>query len=188
MGAAAALVVGVAGGTWLTLRPERSQRFVDDAARRHAKRLPAEVAGVSHENVEAWFDGKLDHRVSVPRLPNVRLSGARISNVSDRPAAYISYERTPEAQGAPSKRIGLFVFDDARRDVEAPPLPAVQVGSSQGYNVAVWRENEIVYELVTDLDESDIRRMLAQQATAAGKQPARPVVPDVAAQPVLLQP
>ncbi|WNG37542.1 transmembrane regulator PrtR [Archangium violaceum] len=187
--AAAAVVVVMVGGTWMALQPMRHQRFLEDAARRHAKLLPAEISGASHENVEAWFDGKLDHRVSVPRLPDVKLSGARISNVTDRPAAYISYERHPDNEGKPSKRIGLFVFDDARREVEAPPLPSVQVGSSLGYNVAVWREGEIVYELVSDLDESDIRRMLAEQGAAKAKAaPSRPVTPDVAARPVSLQP
>ncbi|OJT22454.1 transmembrane regulator PrtR [Archangium sp. Cb G35] len=183
---AAAVVVLMAGGAWMALRPEQHQRFVEDAARRHARQLPVEVAG-GHEHVEAWFDGKLDHRVSVPRLPDVQLSGARISNVTDRPAAYISYERNADKQGAPARRIGLFVFDDAKREVEAPPLPSVQVGSSHGYNVAVWRDEEIVYELVSDLDESDIRRMVAEQA-AAKSRPSRPVSPDVAARPVVLQP
>ncbi|WP_257447083.1 anti-sigma factor family protein [Archangium lipolyticum] len=184
---AAALVLLTAGGTWMTLRPERDVRFMEDAARRHAKKLPAEISGDSHEHVEAWFDGKLDHRVSVPRLPNAKLAGARISNVTDRPAAYISYERNTEKEGSPARRIGLFVFDDTHREVQAPPLPSVQVGSSLGYNVAVWREGEVVYELVTDLDETDIRRMLAEQGATGGK-PSRPVSPDVAAMPVSLQP
>jgi hypothetical protein len=139
--------------------------------------------------MEAWFHGKLDHRVSVPRLPNATLSGARISNVTDRPAAYISYERNTDEKGAPAKRIGLFIFDDTHREVEAPPLPSVQVGSSLGYNVAVWREGEIVYELVTDLDETDIRRMLAEQGATGGGEPSRPVTSDVSApRPVLFQP
>jgi anti-sigma factor RsiW len=184
---AAALVVMAAGGTWLAFQPEQHRRFIEDAARRHAKKLPVEIAGASHEGVEAWLDGKLDHRVSVPRLPGSKLSGARISNVTDRPAAYISYESNTEKQGAPTRRIGLFVFDDAQREVKAPPLPSVQVGSSLGYNVAVWREGEIVYELVTDLDEKDIRRMLAEQGGASGK-PSRPVSSDVAVLPVSLQP
>jgi anti-sigma factor RsiW len=185
---AAALVLVTAGsGAWMALRPEHEQRFMEDAARRHAKKLPTEISGDSHENVEAWFDGKLDHRVSVPRLHDAKLAGARISNVTDRPAAYISYERNTEKEGSPARRIGLFVFDDAHREVQAPPLPSVQVGSSLGYNVAVWREGEVVYELVTDLDETDIRRMLAEQGATGGK-PSRPVSPDVAARPVALQP
>jgi hypothetical protein len=64
----------------------------------------------------------------------------------------------------------------------------VQVGSSLGYNVAVWREGEIVYELVTDLDESDIRRMLAQQQGTGSGTPSRAVLPAVQAMPVSLQP
>ncbi|HEX8825904.1 MAG TPA: zf-HC2 domain-containing protein [Archangium sp.] len=185
---AAALVVIAAGGAWMALQPTQHRYFMEEAARRHAKRLPVEIAGASHENVEAWFEGKVDHRVSVPRLPDVKLAGARISNVKDRPAAYISYERSADKEGTPTRRIGLFVFDDTQGEVEAPPLPSVQVGSSHGYNVAVWREGEIVYELVTDLDEKDIRRMLAEQGGGAGGHPSRAVTPDVAAMPVALQP
>ena len=40
------------------IRLER-QRFVEDAARRHAKRLPVEISNVGPEHVEAWFNGKL---------------------------------------------------------------------------------------------------------------------------------
>ncbi|EPX61926.1 putative transmembrane anti-sigma factor [Cystobacter fuscus DSM 2262] len=187
MGAAALVLVTVGGGTWMALRPEHRQRYMEDAVRRHTKKLPVEIVGVSHENVEAWFDGKLDHRVSVPRLHDVRLSGARISNVTDRPAAYISYEHNAEGQGGPARRIGVFVFDDARREVEAPTLPAVQVGSSLGYNVAMWRDGELVYELVSDLNEADIRRMLAEQSAqkAAAVAPTTPSVPVL---PVSLHP
>ncbi|ATB32845.1 anti-sigma factor family protein [Melittangium boletus] len=187
MGAAALVMVTVGGSAWWMFRPEHSQRYREDAVRRHTKKLPTEVAGTSRENVEAWFDGKLDHRVSVPHWPNVKLSGARISNVKDRPAAYISYERSADVQGAPARRIGLFVFDDTRREVEAPPLPAVQVNSSLGYNVAMWRDGEVVYELVSDLDESDIRHMLAQQHAQQAR-PSSPTAPEPQARPVSLQP
>jgi anti-sigma factor RsiW len=185
---AAALVVLAAGGAWMWRQPEPHRHFMEEAARRHAKKLPVEIAGTTHEGVEAWFEDKVDHRVAVPRFPDVTLAGARISNVKDRPAAYISYEHAAQKEGAPARRIGLFVFDDAKRELEAPPLPSVQVGSSLGYNVAMWREGEIVYELVTDLDETDIRRIVTQQQGAAGSRPSRAVKPDVAALPVSLQP
>jgi anti-sigma factor RsiW len=186
------LAVATVGGAWVALQPETQQRFVDDAAKRHAKRLPVEIADATPESVEAWFGGKLDHRVSVPRLPNTTLSGARISNVTDRPAAYISYEAASASAGAPPKRIGLFVFDDAQGEIKANELAAVEVDSSHGYNVAVWRDREIVYELVTDLDESDIRKMLADKAAAAAAgttrladAPKPKSAPDVAVSPVV---
>lgn len=178
---AAALVVVAVGGGWIAIRPEERQRFVEDAARRHAKGLPYEIANAAPEHVEAWFENKLDHPVPVPRLRNARLSGARISNVKDYPAAYISYETRPAKEGEEARRIGVFVFDDARRELNAQPQPSVQVDSSTGYNVAVWRDGEIVYELVSDLSEADIRKMLQEQERAAGlassPRPAEPRVP-----------
>jgi mycothiol system anti-sigma-R factor len=184
---AAAAVLLVAGGAWMTLEARQHKRIMDDAARRHALQWPVEVKG-GHEGVERWFAGKLDHRVPVPQLHDAVLHGARISNVMDRQAAYISYERAPQAEGAPARRIGLFVFNDTHGEVEAPALPAVQMGSSHGYNVAVWRDQEIVYELVTDLDESDIRRMLAEQGRQTGSKLSQPAAPDVPARPVAHQP
>ena len=166
MGAAALVVVAVGGG-WIALRPEEHQRFVEDAARRHAKKLPFEIANVAPEHVEAWFGDKLDHPVAVPELPNAQLRGARISNVKDRPAAYISYELRAEKEGQAVRRIGLFVFDDKARELNAQPFPAVQMGSSENYNVAIWRDGEVVYELVADLSEADIRKMVQEQKRAS---------------------
>lgn len=189
---AVALVMVTAGGTWVALHESERQRFVEDAVKRHTKGLPHEIASDTPDHVEAWFDGKLDHRVNLPRLHNATVRGARISNVKDRAAAYISYEAVP-AEGAPARKMGLFVFDDTGRDVKAQALPAVEVDSSQGYNVALWREGEIVYELVSDLDEADIRKMLSQQAQGA-RLASNPVVrpsqvkPEVAVQPVSLKP
>jgi anti-sigma factor RsiW len=160
---AAALVVMAVGGGWIALRPEERQRFMEDAARRHAKKLPFEISNMAPEHMEAWFGDKLDHRVAVPELPNTQVAGARISNVKDRPAAYISYETRPEKEGQAGRRIGLFVFDDKARELDAQAFPAVQMGTSEGYNVALWRDGEVVYELVSDLSEADILKMLQEQ-------------------------
>lgn len=187
---AAALVVITAGGMWMARQEGERQRFVQDAVKRHAKGLPHEIASATPEGVEEWFAGKLDHAVTLPRLPNAVVSGARISNVKDRPAAYISYEAAP-AEGAPARKLGLFVFDDTGRDVTAKALPAVEMNSADGYNVALWREGEIVYELVSDLDEADIRKMLLQhnQGARLASTPRPPkVLPDVTLQPASLQP
>ena len=175
---AAALVVVAVGGGWIALRPEERQRFVADAAKRHAKKLPPEISHVTPEDAEAWFIGKLDHQVSIPRLANMKLSGARISNVENHAAAYISYETGPGQEG---RSIGLFVIGDSERDVDAKALPAMKVDSSQGYNVATWRDGEVVYELVSDLSEEDIREMVLhnQRSSRMGSasRPAEPVLP-----------
>lgn len=158
---AAAALMAAAGAAYLYARPGSRALYIEAAALRHAKSLPFEVQRDAPEYLEAWFSGKLEHSVRVPTFPNTKLAGGRLSNVKDKQAAYIAYEAAG-ADGARSRRIGLFVFQDSDRDVPAEPLPSVEFDSSHGYNVAIWREREIVYELVSDLDESDIRQMVAQ--------------------------
>src|SRR5215831_17099672 len=160
-GAAAAALVA-AGGAYFYVRPGARAGYIEAAALRHAKSLPFEVQRDAPE-LEAWFKGKLEHSVRVPTFPNTTVAGARLSNVKDKQAAYIAYDAA-SVNGGRTTRIGLFVFQDSDRDVPAQPLPSVELDSSHGYNVAIWREREIVYELVSDLDESDIRQMLAESA------------------------
>jgi len=159
---AAAAVLLAAGGAFWALRPDPRRPYLDDAAQRHARGLPLEIQQTSPEHVEAWFTGKLDHRVAVPQFPNLSVSGARIANVKDRPAAYITY--TGEDGDARPRRVGLFVFTDTNGQLDARQLPKVRVDTSHGYNVALWRDGEIVYELVSDLDEDDIRQLVSGTA------------------------
>lgn len=164
--AAAAAIVAMAVGSYLVIQPSLSRdRFVTEAALRHAKGLPFEIEPVSPERAEQWFQGKLDHRVAVPHLHNAKVAGARLSHLTDRPAAYISYQLPcPRGSGA-QKKMGLFVVDDSQDSVDAAEFPEIDVANRHGYNVATWKQGEIVYELVSDLDEADIRRMLVAEGT-----------------------
>jgi len=175
MAAAAAAATALVGGSllWGRTGPSHRQRYVESAALNHARGLPLEISRVPAENVEAWFGGKLDHRVAVPRLQRAHLAGARLLNVQDRPAAYLRYDAQPRPDGAP-RGVGLFVFDDLRGEVSAAPFPSVEVARSRGYNVAVWRDGELVYELVTDLDEPELRELLPPAPTSVGAPLVRP--------------
>lgn len=183
MGAAALVVVAVGSG-WVAFRPEERQRYVEDAARRFKRQLPYEIANVAPEHVEAWFDGKLDHPVAVPRLQNARVRGARLHSVQGRDAAFISYEATSAKEGEQGQRIGVFVFDDTRRELDAQPQPSVHQDGNTGLNVAIWRDDEIVYELVTELNEADILKMLQERERGADlPPPSRTMRPSLDVQP-----
>ncbi len=190
---AAAAVIAAAGGAYLYARPGPRGIYIEAAALRHAKSLPFEVQRDAPEHLEAWFKGKLEHSVRVPTFPNTTVAGARLSNVKDKQAAYIAYDAAGANDGR-TRRIGLFVFQDANRDVPAQPLSSVELDTSHGYNVAIWREREIVYELVSDLDESDIRQMLVQhnsprrRSLVSDQRPAAPTSPPVPQTPTLVQP
>lgn len=131
--------------------------YVDDAASRHARQFPLEVRQPQPEALEAWFDGKLGHRVAVPRFPNATAEGARVLNVREKQAAYIRYDAPTRASARP-RSVGLFVFGDNGNEVDVGAMP--EPDNSNGYNVVSWREGDIVYQLVTDLEEEDIRELL----------------------------
>jgi|SRR5450631_4399026 anti-sigma factor (TIGR02949 family) len=168
----AALLAAATSAAWLELRPPAPDLMGDEAAVRFQRRLPLEVTVQRHEQVEQWFDDKLDWRVAVPRLPNAQLAGARLSNVGAHEAAFIMY--VAAAVGStPARRMGLFVMDDARQALPAHDWPDVQVHEVRGFNVASWRTGDLVYELVSDLDAEELRAML----TAARPSTPFPLLP-----------
>jgi anti-sigma factor (TIGR02949 family) len=166
----AALMAAAASAAWLELRPPLPDVVGDEAAVRFQRRLPNEVSVRNAEQAEVWFDDKLDWRVAVPRLPNAQLTGARLSNVREHDAAYLSYEAPVQGGSAP-RRMGLFVIADAHQALPARPWPDVQVHGVNGFNVASWRTGNLVYELVSDLDQDELRAMLT------GARPASPFPP-----------
>lgn len=149
--------------------------YVQDAASRHARQFPLEVRVPQPEALEAWFDGKLGHRVAVPRFPNAIAEGARVLNVRDKQAAYIRYD-APTRASAQVRQVGLFVFGDDGKDVDVGAREQAEVGNSNGYNVVTWREGDIVYQLVTDLEEADIRDLLPPEPLQPATAPSRPVL------------
>lgn len=163
-GVTVALVVG--HQAW---RGYQRRLYEQDAAFRHARQLPLEVQ--SADGVEQWFGGKVDYRVSVPRFPNAKVAGGRLLQVRDKQAAYIRYD------GA--RPMGLFVYgDDGDVDVGAKPA----MGSSHGYNVVTWRKGDVVYSLVSDLDEDDILGLLPGQEL-----PMPPSTPQLDVRPASLR-
>ena len=159
----AALAACAAGVLVVVATHGGSDPLVDEAVRKHTRDLPLEVtaASVGPESVARWFTGKLDFNAAPPRFGagGVRLVGGRLSNIQDRPAAYVRYE-------LPRGQLGLFILDDphrrfgvAGRTVHIGPA-TVRLVNARGFNVAVWRRDEIVYSLVSDLDEADLARLV----------------------------
>jgi anti-sigma factor RsiW len=145
--------------------------YVEDAASRHARQFPLEVRLPQPEALEAWFDGKLGHRVAVPRFPNTVAAGARVLNVREKQAAYIRYE-SPARESARPRQVGLFVFGDTSNEVDVGARAEPDRRNSNGYNVVSWRDGDLVYQLVTDLEEQDLLELLPP---AVADQPIRRV-------------
>jgi anti-sigma factor RsiW len=145
--------------------------LIEDAIRNHHRDLPLEftTAAMGEGAIPAWFRDKLDFHATPPHFTanGVTVVGGRLSNVRELPAAYIRYQ-------LPRGRAGLFIVDDPGRHFDAVGRAVrlgpqvVRVVNAAGYNVAVWRQDEIVYSLVSDLEEGDLFE-LVQTAQAEAR-------------------
>jgi len=187
----AALVAATAGAAVLELRPGHREQILEDAALRYQRRLPFELTEASRDDVERWFGDKMSVRVPLPHLPGATIAGARLSNLREHDAAYVVYQLPTSAQrGGPDRRLGLFVLDDPEGEIPSVAAwPQVGVRSVRGFNIASWRSGGLVYELVSDMDEADLRHTLREidptgappsppaEVVAPGRRPMLPVPP-----------
>lgn len=133
---------------------------VRDIVVRHARRLPLEFQGNDAVSLERWLADKVQFHVQVPRLEGrpYNLVGARLSHVKDHDAVYMVFG----SEKRPDRRLAMFVYDDATGQA-APPGAVdpsdVYVANSAGYNVAVWKQNQVVYSLVSD-GEDDVLELV----------------------------
>lgn len=142
-------------------RAFQRRMFIEDVTARYARQYPLEIQQRSPRELETWFANKLNHRVIVPRFPNATASGARLLNVRSNQAALIRYDTQRPGEAA-TRPLGLFVYQADEDDVS--PLPAAEFGSANGFNVVGWRDGDVVYRLVSDLDERDVRSLLPESA------------------------
>jgi anti-sigma factor RsiW len=137
--------------------------LIEEAVRKHARDLPLELnaASLGPEAIPSLLASRLEFNPRPPAFdePGLRLVGARFAHLRDWPAAYMRYE-------TPRGHVGLFIVDDPRRQFGEAGLvsgggpTSVKVINAHGYNVAMWRRNEIVYSVVSDLDEADLVRLV----------------------------
>jgi anti-sigma factor RsiW len=136
--------------------------LVDDGIALHRRGLPLDYTASDVGSVQQWLQPRLDFAARVPRFrQGPALQGVRLSQLHSRSAAALSYA----APQAGSGRVTLLIVDDP--DEGNPPGSVrrlagreVWLSQSRGYNVVSWRTNEIVYSLISDLDESDVLQLV----------------------------
>jgi anti-sigma factor (TIGR02949 family) len=144
---------------------EQAHAALDDGIAIHARTLPLDYTASDAGSVQRWLQGRLDFGVQLPRFapqkgPPPALQGVRLSTLHSRPAAVISY-LVPAVEG---RRVSLVIMDDpdpqmagAVRQLQGRKVWLTQ---ARGFNVASWRSHEIVYSLISDLDESDVLELV----------------------------
>ena len=147
------------------LYAEQAHATLEDGIAIHARTLPLDYAASDAGSVQRWLQGRLDFGVQLPHFapqngPPPALQGVRLSTLHSRPAAVISYT-VPAVQG---RRVSLVIVDDPEPQMAGAVRQLqgrkVWLTQARGFNVASWRSHEIVYSLISDLDESDVLELV----------------------------
>jgi len=182
-----ALAAAAAGVVYLELRPGHREQLLEDAAMRYQRRLPYELTTASRADVERWFGDQMSTRVPLPHLAGATIAGARLSNLREHDAAYVVYQLPPAEQRGADRRLGLFVLEDPEQEIPSVATwPQVGLRTVRGFSIASWRSGGLVYELVSDMDEADLRRTLRQMDPTDPPSPPPEVVAPVRQRPPML--
>jgi len=163
--AGAALTVAVAFG-WQARMPDN--RLVSEAVNDHLRVLyetrPLEIESGGIHQVKPWFEGRLDFApvVDFAGDDDFSLEGGAIAYVVDRKAATFFFKRRLH-------RITLFVF---RADgLYWPAWGQRRIGTAhgtveteRGFHVALWRQGDLGYALVSDVNEADLLALASKIA------------------------
>lgn len=157
--AAAAILVMAGAGTgyvWYrharTPTPERlAQDFISD----HLHYLPGreQIASSSPQQVQRWFQGRVEFPVHVPDVPGAVLEDARVCDISGRKAALLHYRRNPG-----DALISVFVAEEPK-SFERQMKPGNLVASNQGLNSRLWCHRGLLYDVVGPLDDASVQQI-----------------------------
>jgi anti-sigma factor RsiW len=159
---AAASAVLVGGGVVVLLEREAGvERLSGEAVNDHLRILEgaplAQVTGGLHE-VKPWFGGKIDFAPELTYAGDAEfpLQGGAVEAFLDRRAAAFVFKRRLHT-------ISLFILEaDGRRFPRS-----LRTAKLHGFNVALWKQGDQGYALVSDLNLNELLDLQGRIAGAA---------------------
>jgi anti-sigma factor RsiW len=130
--------------------------LVEDGVALHARALPLDFTSSDMSSAQQWLSSRLDFGVQLPHFAQgPQLQGVRLSNIHARQAAVVTYATAPGA-----RRVSLVIADDPEPQLGGDPRHIanreVFLTRTRGFNVVSWRSDDVVYSLISDLDEGDV--------------------------------
>ena len=117
-----------------------------------------QITSTNHDEVKAWFGGRVDFGVNVPEL-SARLKGARLCLLDKKRLALVFYELN-------GSQISLFMTDELNpkrlfsgKEVEVRGKK-VRIMEQKGYNLLLWQDRGLTYALVSDLNLEELKKII----------------------------
>jgi anti-sigma factor RsiW len=154
--AAAAVLVAVAAGWWISAGRSGYEQFAAETHRNYALgTFPLDVASDQPPVVSGWLKPRVPFHLTLPNYPEggpkrYGLLGARLMQYRGEDVAYLAYEMD-------RKPISLLISSSSRI------MPSGGEGyrsgglmfyfsSQQGLRIITWKDKGLTYALVSDLD------------------------------------
>ena len=140
---------------------------VNDHLRLLSSQHPLDIESGGMHQVKPWFEGRLDFAPVVRFLgdDDFPLRGGAVGYYLDRKAAVLVFHRRLHV-------VTLLVFRAdglpwPSRGLEHIGAVTAQVTTSRGFNAILWREGELGYALVSDVDLPDLVRLVGKLAATS---------------------
>jgi anti-sigma factor RsiW len=168
--ALAAAATLAAAAAFLLWRPSQSDPMVAEAVNDHLRILysshPLEVESGGVHQVKPWFEGRVDFAPAVAfgGDDDFPLQGGAIAYFLDRKAAAYVYKRRLHV-------ITLFVYRADGLPWSTSLATTVTLGhvralerTTRGFHVLLWRDGDLGYALVSDVDPRELEALAAKVA------------------------
>jgi len=141
---------------------ERNDSLTSILVEDHKNNIPGDVQILSSdpETVKEWFSGKVGFVVNVPKLQGAIFIGGRLCQIEGRRVALLFYEKN-------GKPLSLFVMDGSLADLNWKDKNVIdtdgnssEVTNKKGCNIVFWREEGIVFALVSDIEKQEILKII----------------------------
>lgn len=155
-------IVLSSGTTWYVTASNQQDQLAEAVLASHVRSLQVQhltdVPSSNQHTVKPWFDGKLDLSPPVVDLTDqgYPLIGGRLDYLDGHPVAALVYKRNQHV-------INLFVW--TRKSSGPAPQPPAEI---QGYNLRQWRQGDMTFWAVSDVEGSELDTFVKDFRTATG--------------------
>lgn len=172
LAACAAVVFGVAVAAYLAIQDVDTARdhgrfvtlLVEDFKHSQEQGHPIQFVSTNARVVSDWLLRQTDLEVVLPGVKRAsdKLLGARKCTIEGRPAAYVLYE----IRGVPTSLVAIaggdFKLDQARQIERDGRIHWVD--HREGFSIVAYRKDNLVYAMVSKLDEQELIQFLSGAA------------------------